>query len=256
MMIGSFRGVGVALARIPEKARTPRAPAANNRLMSALRLQLPWILPAMRTPSGSASQDLADLVARAMRGDRAAFDQVHARLAGGIYRLMLDRTGGRADLAEELAQRAWVVVWEAVSGGKYDPAKSAITTFLYAVGHKIWLQHLRTSSRRGMASHDEGPEPVGVAEDAPDAASLAELLTAVRECMDGGERGVAGALAPDERALIRAVAAGQSDRSLARMLGLAPSTVNVRKRTVMEKIRRFLAVRGHRGPERGAEDGE
>jgi hypothetical protein len=31
------------------------------------------------------------------------------------------------------------------------------------------------------------------------------------------------------------------------MLGLAPSTTNVRKRAVFEKIRRFLAVRGHRG---------
>ena len=70
------------------------------------------------------------------------------------------------------------------------------------------------------------------------------------EVVDGGETGVAGALNPEERALIRAVAGGHSDRSLAKLLGVAPSTVNVRKRTVFEKVKRFLAVRGHRGPER------
>ena len=46
-------------------------------------------------------------------------------------------------------------------------------------------------------------------------------------------------------------ARGESDRALAKRLGVAPSTLNVRKRGALEKLRRFLASRGHR-----AETGE
>lgn len=196
------------------------------------------------------TEDLGGLAAAAGRGDRAAFDRLHDRLAGGLRRILLNRTGGRADLAEELAQRTWVILWDAVSNGKYDPTRSAITTFLYAVSHKVWLQHLRTSSRRATAPAEAAAGVAAGTEDAGDAAGLAEVLGAVRECMEGGEAGIPGALTSEERALIRAVAAGHSDRSLARLLNLAPSTVNVRKQSVFQKVRRFLAVRGHRGPER------
>ena len=206
--------------------------------------------------SKPAREDLSGLVSASMRGDRSAFDRLHDRLAGGLRRILLERTGGRADLAEELAQRTWVIVWDAVSTGKYDPAKSALTTFLYAVSHKVWLQHLRTASRRPTAPAEASAGVATAVDDPGAAAGLAEQISAIRECMDGGDRGVAGALNPEERALIRAVAAGHSDRSLAKLLGLAPSTVNVRKRAAFEKVRRFLAVRGHRGPEREADSGE
>lgn len=189
----------------------------------------------------------------ALGGDRSAFDRLHDRLGGGLKRLLLDRTGGRADLADELAQRTWVILWDAVSTGKYDPARSAITTFLYAISHKVWLQHLRSASRRPTAPAEAAAGIAALSDDPADAAGLAELLSHVRECMEGSERGVPGALNPEDRALIRAVAAGHSDRSLARLLGLAPSTVNVRKRAVFDKVRRFLAVRGYRGAERGGE---
>lgn len=228
--------------------------------MSVLGLQFsfPMTQAAMRTDRAPtpASDDLAALAAAAGRGDRRAFDRLHERLSGGLRRVLLNRTGGRGDLTEELSQRTWVVLWEAISTGKYDPTRSAITTFLYAVSQKVWLQHLRSASRRPTASEDAAAGVAAEAIAAGDAAGLAELLGAVRECMDGAERGIPGSLTPEERALMRAVAAGHSDRSLARMLGLAPSTVNVRKRSVFDKVRRFLAVRGHRGSERTPGDGE
>jgi RNA polymerase sigma factor (sigma-70 family) len=215
---------------------------------------------AIRRPPQSASSaepgkpTLAALCAAVAGGDERAFQDLHRRLAGGLMRILLERTGGRAEVAEELAQRTWVVVWEAIRGGKYDPSRSAITTYLYAVSHKVWLQYVRSTARGPISSGETdsgataGEEPVSVA-------GMAELLQAVRECMEGAG---ADALTPDERALARAVASGHSDRSLAKMLGLAPSTTNVRKRAVFEKIRRFLAVRGHRGSasERDGANGE
>ncbi len=214
---------------------------------------MPTQRPQASRPSG---EELASLTEAALRGDRAAFDRLHDRLAGGLRRILLDRTAGRADLAEELSQRTWVIVWDALATRKYDPSRSAITTFLYAVSHKVWLQHLRTASRRPTAPAEAAAGIAAGSDDPGSAAGFSELLSAVRECMDGAEAGVAGALNAEERALIRAVAGGHSDRSLAKLLGVAPSTVNVRKRNVFEKVRRFLAVRGHRAPERRGESGE
>src|SRR5690606_14994005 len=99
------------------------------------------------TTGPAGERPLADLGIAAAGGDRAAFELVHQRLGGGGRRLVLERTGGRADVAEELAQRTWVGVWQSINAGKYDPARAAISTFVYAVASKVWLQHLRGSAR-------------------------------------------------------------------------------------------------------------
>jgi len=210
---------------------------------------------AIRRPTHPSHPDpgkptLAGLCSAAAGGDEAAFQEIHRRLSGGLMRILQERTGGRPEVAEELSQRTWVVVWEAIRGGKYDPTRSAITTYLYAVSHKVWLQYVRSTARGPTVSAEADTSSTEGADEPVSVAGMAELLQAVRECMEGS---ALDALTPDERALARAVASGHSDRSLAKMLGLAPSTTNVKKRAVFEKIRRFLAVRGHRGPasERG-----
>src|SRR5262249_24100157 len=151
-------------------------------------------MPAPRPPHPPSAESMADLCAGAMRGDRPAFEKLHRRLNPGLQRMLQGRTSGRADLAEELAQRTWVGVWEALIAGKYDPAKSAITTFVYAVSHKVWLQHLRTASRQAAPTEATAEITAGRGGgDVPsDAAGLSELLSAVRECMDGAERGIVG----------------------------------------------------------------
>jgi len=61
-------------------------------------------------------------------------------------------------------------------------------------------------------------------------------------------------LSDDERDLLRALSSGESDRSIAKRLGLAASTVNVRKQTALSKLQRILARKGFRGEssERGS----
>lgn len=207
----------------------------------------------------SATQQLQSLCAAAAGGDEAAFDAIHRRLGGGLRRLFLDRAGGRSDLADELAQRTWVAVWQALRAGKYDPSRAAISTFVYAVGTKIWLGHLRGSRRDDQRTGlvETGSFALVRDDDPSDAAADSELLQAVRDCLAGAIAGEGG-LTPDERALIRAAASGESDRALAKRLRLAPSTVNVRKRAAYEKLRRLLAQRGHRPerPEREAHVGK
>jgi RNA polymerase sigma-70 factor (ECF subfamily) len=160
-----------------------------------------------------------------------------------VRKLFLDRSAGRADLTEELCQRTWVGVWQSLSTGKYDPARAAISTFVYAVASKVWLQHLR-GTRRVSAPADAIDASFGPGSDPAEALHAAELVQAVRACL--AAPAAYGGLTEDERWLVQAAASGVSDRDVARRLSISPSTANARKRAALEKVRRFLAQRGYR----------
>lgn len=207
-------------------------------------------------PSSGDSRSLAELAAASAAGDRGAFSALHKRLSGGLRRLFLDRAGNKPEVADDLLQRTWIGVWQSLSRGRYDPSKSAISTFVYAVAHKMWLQHLRSTGGSARAFGGDDP-PLGAVE-APGSAQgesdLAEVLDAIRACL----RGQGGDLTTDEREILRLSGAGASDRDLAAKLGVSPSTANARKRAAFEKLRRHLATAGHRweAPERIGKPGE
>lgn len=196
---------------------------------------------------------LSDLARLAATGDRAAFDAIHTRLAGAVRRHLLSRLGPRADLADDLAQRTWMGVWNALSRGLYNPDRAAITTFVYAVATKVWLQHLRSSSRARVLIPGQVPDEAGAWEAEPlESPGLAERIHAVRECLRPHPAG----LTPEEVWLLRAAAEGATDRDLAERLGVAASTAHARRRAALDKLRRLLARRGIRGDstERSAAD--
>lgn len=204
--------------------------------------------PTQPTPSGD-PRSLAELAASAAAGDRGAFAALHKRLSGGVRRLFLDRAGNKPEVADDLLQRTWVGVWQSLSRGRYDPGKSAISTFVYAVAHKMWLQHLRSAggSARALGGDDLSLESVEAVSSQGES-DLAEALDAIRACL----RGQGGDLTTDEREILRLSGSGASDRDLAAKLGVSPSTANARKRSAFEKLRRHLAAGGHRweAPER------
>jgi len=188
---------------------------------------------------------MADLAAAAATGDRGAFEAIHRRLAGGIHRLFLDRAAGRQELADDLSQRTWLAAWESLQKGRYDPSRAAITTFVYAIGYKMWLQYLRTASRPETLVADVFDGNRADLDTPEYECHAAELLTAVRDCLKN--KGESSVLTEDERGIVRASAAGTSDRDIARQMQIAASTLNARKQSAFEKIRRFLAGHGHRG---------
>ncbi len=207
--------------------------------------------PAAGTRGGGDPPTLRDLSARAMAGEHDAFAQIHRRVGAGLRRLLLKRSAGREDLVDELCQKTWTSVWRAFTEGKYDPERSAITTFVYAVGNNAWLTHLRLFARDqgyiagapamlGADHIDSAPRTMS-AVSPDDAHALAETIECVRAMLrDGGP----GGMTEHERAVVRAIAAGESDRALARRLGLSSSTVNIRKHAGYAKIRGYLRSRG------------
>lgn len=180
-----------------------------------------------------------------------------------------------SDTADELAQQTWIVFWKALSEGRYDSSRARLSTYLYAIAANIWLRYVRTATRnlreqsldwiedaaadrgagregsdlaRGGSNAPSGLPGTG-SESAAHVLGEAELLDVVRLVV-GGDEPAAG-LTADEREVLRAIADGRSDRELATALGIAPSTAHVRKRTAMDKLRRFLASKGFSGPLEG-----
>lgn len=190
------------------------------------------------------------LALAAMRGDESAFGALQKRFAGGVLKFFMLRVSGRSDVAEELAHGTWVSVWKALVSGRYDPSRARISTFVYAVATKAFLQFLRdrrrAEGRRLILAERARAEPDFP--DAHDETGLAELIEAVRECL--ASEGPGAVLTPEERDLVTGAVRGETDRAAAKRLGVASSTVNARRRAAYEKIRRYLAAKGHR-PESG-----
>lgn len=199
------------------------------------------------TTGSSSARTLADLTRSACKGDHAAFEAIHARVGPGLRRMLLSRSAGRDELVEELCQRVWTAVWKAMSEGKYDPSRSAITTFAYAVANNAWITHLRRFARdqgyiEGLPATTGSEALSGQSTREASIEELqaeAELVDRVRVCLQ--EQSAAG-LTDLEREIVSAVAAGEGDRALARRLGLSSSTINVRKHAAYAKIRAFLGV--------------
>lgn len=198
---------------------------------------------------------------RALSGDSAALTELHHRLTPGLIRHFKRKlTGGntgfasgsgidaaREDLADELAQLTWITFWRAMEGGKYDPSKARLSTFLYAVAANIWLRHCRSVGRSHREQSVEGIEAFGE-NDAPapmEEAASAAILELLRSLMTSGEP--RAGLSDDDRAVLRSIATGRSDRELASELQVAPSTAHARKKHVLQKVREYLGLKGYDG---------
>jgi RNA polymerase sigma-70 factor (ECF subfamily) len=211
---------------------------------------MPDDLPAQSEETPKRDSSLQHLTLRAAGGDQSAFAALHKRLGGGLFRLFMERTGGRSELADDFSQKTWVAVWQALTAGKYDPGRAAISTFVYAVGYRVWLQHMRTTGR--AAAHLEAAAGMGqmaASVDPANESKLAEVIESVRGCLRTGDHECG--LTDEERWILRSASSGVTDRELAARLGVAASTANARKQAAYEKLRRFLEKQGYRADSAG-----
>jgi RNA polymerase sigma factor (sigma-70 family) len=191
---------------------------------------------------------LAELATAASSGDESAFASIQQRLLPGLKRLFLERAPGKHDLADDLSQRTLLGLWEALRRGRYDPSKAAITTFAYAVANKVWLQHLRAGGRADAAV-DRYTRLVATPAsartfDAQDESEFAALVQSLRDVIADRES-ADEVLSSEERWLVRSWAMGESDRTLAKKMGIAPSNVNFRKQGIYAKLRAYLGKLGY-----------
>ncbi len=188
---------------------------------------------------------LRALAGRVAQGDESAFEAIHARLTRGLEQYFLKRNGGVVHAAEELVHRTWVIAWRAFQQGRYDPDRAAVSTFVYAIALRVWMQACRDAHRSRTAPVALYDPPANAATDPADLSGnlhQAELLDALRECLQGPAGGAD--LTDEERALLVEFSKGASLRELGRRLGVSASTVHERKAAALEKLRVCLHAKG------------
>jgi len=84
------------------------------------------------------------LIQRAEKGDRAAFNELHARYQKEIYGFIRARTNNEAD-AKDIAQETWIEAWKRMKA--YDPTRGTFRAFV-----KYWasIMLLRYYDARGQ----------------------------------------------------------------------------------------------------------
>ena len=162
-----------------------------------------------------------------------AFAQAHGALAAWVRRRLTELTAN-PHTAEDLAQRTWLAVWEAVSQGRYDPARAAISTYVYAVSQNVYRHWARTQA---TAANHASAIAAATATDAPaDPLADAELIDELRRTLRDGGPGLTPALLQT----LHLIAQGATDRQLAAELGVAPSTAHARKQQALDALRTHL----------------
>lgn len=200
-----------------------------------------------RTPKDDAEAPAA-LAERALGGDRAAFEALITHYQSGLRRLLLRRAGGDGVLVDELLHQTWIGLWQAFCERRYDPRRAAISTFIYAIAHKRWLQHLRRTGNQPLSGADIDFTLLADSSDESEtdparALHSAEMLAAFRDCLHAPNR--SNSLSPEERQIVVELARGQTERSLAAVLGLAPSTIHMRKQLAYKKLRDCMTAKGY-----------
>lgn len=91
-----------------------------------------------------ADDEVSGLVARAARGDVAAFERLYARSGGRVYALCLRMSGNR-ERARELTHDAFVRAWERLSTFR---GEAAFDTWMHRLAVNVVLTALRGDRRR------------------------------------------------------------------------------------------------------------
>ncbi len=132
-----------------------------------------------------------DLIRATAAGDTAAFRQLvdrHLPRAHAIaYRVLLNRED-----AEEAVQAAFTKAW--THAGRFDPAKSAFSTWLYTIVTRTCVDQLRRKRPAAQPIEDWSEH---LADDAPDAETALETRQAATTVRDA-----VAALPPNQRAAV------------------------------------------------------
>jgi RNA polymerase sigma-70 factor, ECF subfamily len=93
---------------------------------------------------GAAEPGDAELVKRALDGDRNAFEAIYRRHQGIVYRFARSMTGSSV-VAEDVTQEVFVGLMRDLE--RYDPKRAALSTYLYGVARNVTRARLRREHR-------------------------------------------------------------------------------------------------------------
>lgn len=175
------------------------------------------------------SQSDADLVRAVAARDRAAFVALFERFAGRIKAYAMRAGVGEAD-ADEIAQDVMVSVWR--HAADFDPARAAVSTWIFAIARNRRIDH----HRRGARPAPDPEDPLFQPDTEPD--GLAALTAAEREAR---LQAALGALPEEQRrVLVASFWRGLSHGQIAAEEGLPLGTVKSRIRLAFRHLHTLL----------------
>lgn len=184
------------------------------------------------------------LVARAAKGDTAAFEQLVLRYQKQIYNLALRMVKNRED-AQDLAQEAFLKAWNGLETFHFD---AAFSTWLYRLASNTCLDFLRSEKHRGsisMTVEDEGiEEQLAV----PDPGPTPEEQVLTRETFAQLDAAMAALRTEHRQILTLRITNDLSYIEIADVLGVREGTVKSRLARAREALRKKLLQNGNKVP--------
>jgi RNA polymerase sigma-70 factor (ECF subfamily) len=181
------------------------------------------------------TDELAPLVARAQAGERAALEELLARLRPGVLRYCrarLGRNAGSFGSADDVAQEVCMAVLTALP--RYVDQGRPFAAFVYGIaGHKV-ADAQRAGFRDRSDVTDELPER---ADDGP---SPEDSVVAAAEAAEA--KALLDLLPPAHRELLLLrVVAGLSAEETGAALGMSPGAVRVAQHRALARLRTLSA---------------
>lgn len=183
--------------------------------------------------AGAAGVDDFDawMVAVAQRQDREAFARLFEHFAPRL-KTWLMRTGSEPELADDLVQDAFVLLWR--KAAQFDPARARVAAWLFTIA-----RNLRVDRHRGLCESWLSLDSVD-AEQVPDAAPSIDARMAAAHSGDNVRRALTQ-LSSDQRTLVQlSFYDDKSHSSIASETGLPLGTVKTRLRAAATRLRKLL----------------
>lgn len=181
------------------------------------------------------------LLARAKKGEIAAFESLMTAYENRIYTLALRSTGSEHDAAD-ITQEVFLRAWKNLDSFRGD---SSLSTWLYRVTSNLCVDFARKKAAEGVStSIDDEESP---AADLPDASRIAQPEAAAENQELREELQIALAQLSEEhrRVVLLRDVAGLTYADIAHTLGLEEGTVKSRLARARAGLRKILLERGN-----------
>jgi len=192
--------------------------------------------------SGGGGRSDEALAVEAREGSEEAFRELVERFEGPVYRLVV-RIVRRGDLAEEIAQEAFLKAWKALA--RFDPERR-FSSWLFKIAHNTALDSLRRGGSEEALSLDAPVEEGGRAPELPADPNAEDPFdrTAARHAGRALEEAIRELRPAYREVLLLRFAEGLAYEEIAEVTGAPLGTVKVHIHRARQELARRLRERG------------
>lgn len=187
-------------------------------------------------PEPAHATEARHLVAAMATGDRTALSRLITLYGRGVQ-IYCARALRRAHEAEDITQETFLRAWG--HAARYDPAKAAVSTWLYRIAVNLCIDRNRRHALRRFIGLDLGDDtPDALAEEVP-----ADRGLAARQTLAQVRQHIAALPDRQRQALLLRVVAGMDTAEIAAVLGSGSGAVE------QLLVRARVSLRARMGPD-------